>query len=79
MTCFLALTLIRLIQHKTKWELSSARLVEALQSARSNEIKTGFHRVQANEDLIQLLEILGIEWNRQYVRYEELKNFSKMC
>lgn len=77
MTCFLALTLIRLIQHKTKWELSSARLVEALQSARSNEIKTGFHRVQANEDLIQLLEILGIEWNRQYVRYEELKNFSK--
>ncbi|NLB23087.1 MAG: IS1634 family transposase [Tissierellia bacterium] len=77
LTCFLALLLLRILQNKTNWEFSPGRLIEALQSARANELTTGFYRVQANDELKRILELLGLEWDKGIVRYEELNKFSK--
>lgn len=77
LTCFLALIFIRLIQHKSNWMFSPNRLIKAIKSARATEIKTGFYRVQASEDLQTLLKILEIDWTKSIVKYEDLKNFAK--
>lgn len=77
LTCFLALIFLRILQNKTNWELSPKRITEALKSSKSNELNTGYYRVQANDDLKKLLGILEIQWDKGIVKYEELKNFSK--
>jgi transposase len=76
LTCFLALIFIRLIQHKTNWMFSPNRLISAIASARATELKTGFYRVQANEDLQTLLKTLKIDWTKAIVKYEDLKTFA---
>lgn len=77
LTCFLALIFLRILQNKTNWEFSAQRLIEALKSAKSNEITTGFYRVQANDDFKKMLEVLEIKWEKGIVKYEELSKFSK--
>jgi transposase len=77
LTCFLALVFLRILQNKTHWQLSPNRLIEALNSAKSNELTTGYYRVQANDDLRMLLELLEIKWNKGIVKYEEINKFSK--
>ena len=77
LTCFLALVFLRVLQNKTEWELSPTRLIDAINSAKSNELTTGFYRVQANDDLKRILEILEIKWDKGIVKYEELNKFAK--
>lgn len=77
LTCFLGLIFLRILQNKTNWELSPERLIKALKSARANELTTGFYRVQASDDLKFLLEMLGIQWGKGIVKYEQLNKFSK--
>ena len=77
LTCFLGLIFLRILQNKTNWELSPERLIKALKSARANELTTGFYRVQASDDLKFLLEMLGIQWGKGLVKYEQLNKFSK--
>ena len=78
LTCYLALILIRVLQHKTNWKFSAKKLIEAINSAQSFELATGFYKVTANEDLQELFQMLNIEFNKDIVRYEELKNFNKI-
>ncbi|HZK27710.1 MAG TPA: IS1634 family transposase, partial [Thermoclostridium sp.] len=68
LTCFLALIFLRILQNKTNWELSPKRLIDAIKSSKSNELTTGFYRVQANDDLKRLLEILKIKWDKGIVK-----------
>lgn len=77
LTCFLALIMIRLIQHKTHWMLSAERLIKAINSAKAIQLTTGFYQVQASDDLINLLKVLGIHWDKAIVKYEDLNNFGK--
>lgn len=77
LSCFLALVLIRLIQHRTHWMFSVEKIIEALNSARATELTTGFYKVQANDNLKQLLRVLQIPWEKAIVRYEDLKTFGK--
>jgi transposase len=77
LTCFLALIFIRLIQHKSNWMFSPNKLVKAITSARATELKTGFYRVQASEDLQTLLKTLKIDWTKAIVKYEDIKHFAK--
>ena len=77
LTCFIALVILRILQYKTNRQLSSARLITALQSAKANELVKGYQRVQANEDLQLLNEMIGIEWNKAYVKSEELEKYAK--
>lgn len=75
LTCFLALVLMRCMQHVTQQKLSPHRLVKALQSARVMAVQNGFYRVQANEDLQVLHESLGIRWDKGIVKTEDLNHY----
>ncbi|MGL5972368.1 MAG: IS1634 family transposase [Oscillospiraceae bacterium] len=77
LTCFLALVIIRIVQHKIKWEHSPAVLIRALNSATANMLPNGFYRVQADEDLCGLNHLLGIEWTKGIVTHEQLVHYGK--
>jgi transposase len=77
LTCFLALVILRIIQHKSGWLLSPKRMIDALNNARCNPLAQGYYRVQGTEDLVELQKALGIKWEKQYVKLEELKRYAK--
>ena len=77
LTCFLALVLMRVLQHQTDYKMSPARIINALQSASANPITNGFYRVDANDDMKQLNELLGIEWKKKFVKSEVVSSYAK--
>lgn len=77
LTCFLALILIRVLQHKTDWQFSARKLIEAINSAQAFELSTGFYKVTASDDFKALLKILNIDFNKDIVRFEELNQLGK--
>ena len=77
LTCFLSLIIIRVLQHKTNWQFSARKLIKAINSARAIELTKGFYKVTANEDLKELFKMLDIDFNKEIVRHEDLKNFNK--
>lgn len=77
LTCFLSLIIIRVLQDKTNWKFSAKKLIEAINSARAIEISKGFYKVTANEDLKEIFKTLKIDFNKEIVRHEDIKNFNK--
>ena len=76
LTCFLSLIIIRVLQHKTQWKFSPKKLIEAIDSAKAIELKKGFFKVSANEDLKELFKMLRIDFDKEIVRYEDINNFN---
>lgn len=77
LTCFIALILIRLLQYKTNWVMSPARMINALNSAKATHLQDDYYRLQENSDMKELNKLLGHEWQRGIVKFEELKNYAK--
>ncbi len=75
LTCFLSLLVIRIIQHQTNWKYSPKKLIEAINSAKVLEVKTGFYLVQANDNFKDILKMLKIHFTNQIQRYEDIRNF----
>ena len=76
LSCFLALVLMRILQHKINYKMSPQQIINALQSARANLLTNGFYRVQANTDMRELNERIGINWESSIVTYEQLNAYS---
>lgn len=77
LTCFLALVLLRILQYKTNYTLSTHRIIEALQSALADPLGKGYCKVHANEDFIELLKQLKIPLPNGIEKIEKLKNYAK--
>ena len=77
LTCFIALILIRLLQYKTNWVMSPARMINALNSAKATHLQDDYYRLQENSDMKELNKLLGHDWQRGIVKFEELKNYAK--
>lgn len=77
LTCFIALILIRLLQYRTNWSMSPERMIRALNSAKATRLQDDYYRLQESPDMQELNKLLGIEWNRGLVKYEELKRYAK--
>lgn len=77
LTCFIALLLIRLLQYKTNWAMSPTRMINALNSAKATHLQDDYYRLQENSDMTELNKLLGHDWQRGIVKFEELKNYAK--
>lgn len=77
LTCFIALILIRMLQYRTNWAMSPERMISALNSAKATRLQDDYYRLQESPDMQELNKLLGIEWNRGLVKYEELKRYAK--
>jgi hypothetical protein len=76
LSCFLALVLMRMLQYKIDYKMSPQKIIKALQTARANPITNGFYRVQANDDMKFLNELVNLRWEKAIVTYEQLNAYS---
>lgn len=77
LTCYIGLIILRFLQYQTDYSMSVERIVKALNSAKATPLKDDYYRLQENEDMKILNELLGIEWDKGIVKYEELKKYAK--
>lgn len=77
LTCFISLVFMRLIQHKIDWKMSPQKIVDALNSGKCREIKSGIWEVWADESLIKLNRMLGMDFEKQYVKIEALNRYGR--
>lgn len=77
LTCFIALVHLRLLQHQIGWKMSPERVINALNSAKATRLQDNYYRLQESPDMQELNRLLGIEWNKGFVKFEELKQYAK--
>lgn len=77
LVCFLALVVLRVLQSQLGYELSVARVIKALNSARAQELGKGFWQVQGSEDFKRMNQLIDVQWQRSYVKFEVLKKYAK--
>ncbi|VJX98420.1 transposase [Streptococcus pneumoniae] len=77
LTCFIALIHLRLLQHQINWKMSPRRIANALNSAKATRLQDNYYRLQKSPDMQLLNRLLGMEWNKGFVKFEELKNYAK--
>ncbi|WP_410173268.1 transposase [Eubacterium aggregans] len=75
--CFIALTMMRLLELKLDHALSPHRIQKALCSARCRPLDQGYWEVLGNEDFQRINTLLGQDWTRRYVPFEKLKQYGK--
>ena len=73
----MALIFIRLLQYRTDWIMSPERMIRAMNSAKVTRLQDDYYRLQESPDMQELNKLLGIDWNRGFVKHEELKNYAK--
>lgn len=78
LTCFIALVHLRLLQHQIGWKMSPERVINALNSAKATRLQDNYYRLQESPDMQELNTLLGIEWNKGFVKFEELKQYAKI-
>ena len=61
LTCFLALMHLQLLQNRINWQLSTEKLITAMNSAKATKIKDGYYRLQENDEMKELNKLLGID------------------
>ncbi|WP_447384055.1 IS1634 family transposase, partial [Streptococcus pseudopneumoniae] len=77
LTCFIALIHLQLLQHQINWKMSPRRIANALNSAKATRLQDNYYRLQESPDMQLLNRLLGMEWNKGFVKFEELKNYAK--
>ena len=78
LTCFIALVHLRLLQHQIGWKMSPERVINALNSAKATRLQDNYYRLQESPDMQELNRLLEIEWNKGFVKFEELKQYAKV-
>lgn len=75
--CFIALTIMRLLELKLDGMISPERIQEALKSAQCRPLEQGYWEVFGNEDFLEINERMGLKWDKQYVPLEKLRKYGK--
>lgn len=77
LTCFVALIHLRLLQHQIGWKMSPEKLISALNSSKATRLKDDYYRLQESPDMQELNLLLGLDWQKGIVKYEQLKAYGK--
>jgi len=77
LTCFISLIFIRLLQYRTNWDMSPERMIRALNSAKATRLQDDYYRLQESPDMQELNKLLGLDWTKGIVKFEELRNYAK--
>ncbi|MBF8970904.1 IS1634 family transposase [Streptococcus sp. NLN76] len=75
--CFIALIFIRLLQYRTDWAMSPERMIRALNSAKATRLQDDYYRLQESPDMQELNKLLGLDWTKGVVKFEELRNYAR--
>lgn len=75
--CFIALTIMRLMDYKLGGQMSPERTQKALLSAQCRPLEQGYWEVFGNDEFLKINTLLGKKWLYQYVPLEVLRNYGK--
>lgn len=53
------------------------KIVDGLKSAMCEEMDRGYWKVWGNDNLQELNKALNINWENQFVKYEQLKSYGR--
>lgn len=75
--CFIALTIMRLLEFKLDHTFSPQKIQKALRSAQCHPLDRGYWEVFGNVDFQRINEALGMDWTKRYVPLEKLQQYGK--
>jgi transposase len=78
LTCYLALTILRLLQHRLAMKRTIPQIIEALKEAKMIELEEGIYKMNKNQDVFhELSSTYGLAINKSYYKEETLKQLFK--
>jgi transposase len=78
LTCFMALTMLRMLEVRLNRRYSCGKIIDGLRSAKASEIKKGFYSINKWDDVIsEINSRYQIPLEKRYVKREELSLFRK--
>ncbi len=75
--CFIALVILRLLQHRLDNKYSPARIIEALNSIQGQPWAQGYWQIFQNTDAKEILEVLGLPKLYEYMPAEIVQNLTE--
>ena len=74
LTCYLALVLCRVLQHKLDKKYSIEKILESLASCNCSHIENNYYLFHFfNEVLYDIGNIINIDFSRKYMRLQDIK------
>jgi transposase len=78
LTCFIALVMIKVLQHKLKGKFSVHEIIDAMKSAKAKHIVDDYYDTSCNEIFQEICAELGIKWNKRNNKLEKFDNLKKV-
>ena len=78
LTCFIALTILRIIEKKLDYKYHASRIRKSLAKANCKEIKSGYYSFESQDEVLKTLEKLTRSFiSRETLEYREIKEYKK--
>lgn len=75
LTCFIALTIMKLLDHKLEGEYYPGKIAESLRKASGSYFERGYYIFNHYDEILEKLEdVLGIEFSRKYLKQGEIRS-----
>ncbi|SFP40270.1 Transposase DDE domain-containing protein, partial [Ruminobacter amylophilus] len=76
LTCFISLTMLRMLELRLKHQYSGRKIIDGLNSAMATELSKDIYSLNKRESVVDELDkILGIKFDSRYVRIEDLNRY----
>ena len=76
LTCFIALTLLKMLEIRLKHRYSSRRIIEGLKSAEAIEIAKNIYEINRRDEVLDILDIIyQAKLGNRYVKAEQLRQY----
>jgi len=76
LTCFIALTLLKMLEIRLKHRYSSRKIVDGLKSAVAIEISKNIYEINRREEVLDILDIMyQAKLGNRYVKAEQLRQY----
>jgi hypothetical protein len=78
LTCFVSLTILRVLQYQLGYAYSSGKIIEALRSAKAKPEIREYYVTEANDDFVNILKTLGVDWTKKYQSIDKIEGLAKL-
>lgn len=74
LTCYLSLTLSRILQHKVDKKYSVGKILESLSKCSCNHIENNYYLFNYYDEVLEDIgKVLNIDFSKKYMRLQEIK------
>jgi transposase len=78
LSCFIALTVMKIIHYKLDAKYSPKRIIAALKSAECKTRNNGYYDCEANEDFVSITKTFGIDWKKRNILAKDFAKLTKL-